>query len=608
MSYRVRVLAALAGSALACAGLALPVGTTSAVAAPLVTRAASDPAPPTLPAPEYQSVSREVLVTMDDGVELAATVALPSLDGTTPLPGKFPVVFGITPYGRNGVCGCYAPDFWATRGIVGAVVDTRGTGGSGGDLGKNYFSPREARDGAALVEYFGTRSYSTGKVGMAGGSYVGITQLLTAGRQPKHLAAIAPQVAMSDMYRDAFTHGGIMSLSFDAQYLGVQGAPGTAGINTDPNLLQETVQAKLGQSPPGTLAFDYLSRPDDGPFYRKRSPINVADRIKVPVLLLGGWHDGLSQRGAPELFQALSQRRGVETRMSMDPCVHKGCGAPFAPLTDPENQQDPSALVFEFMAKHLLGERTPDRPPVEYYLQGGGAGAGRYQAASTWPPKQVRFRRFDLGPGTLLPDSSDPDQRGTATYVTNPAAGLSMAFNQYGTVAATPYVPTDQRLEGPEGVTFRTPVLDEPLRLAGPLALYLVAKSSATDTDWYARVVDVAPDGSESVITDGALRASHRELDPSRSTLARPYHTDTDPQPITPGRFYRYAVEIWPTAYQLPAGHQLQLRVTSTDLPTHLPGWIDFDRSDPSSAVVHVNEPATNTIRYRGSSLVLPVG
>ena len=242
---------------------------------------------------------------------------------------------------------------------------------------------------------------------------------------------------------------------------------------------------------------------------------------------------------------------------------------------------------------------------MEYYVQG----ANRYATAPTWPPPGTDFRRFDLGAGTIRPHSSrTAEPPGTTAYVTNPAAGMSMTFNQYGTVAATPYVPLDQRLEGPHGATFRTRPLERPLRLTGPMALHLVAASTATDTDWHARVVDVAPDGSESVITEGSLRASHRRLDAERSTWARPYHPHTDLQPIEPNRFYEYAIEIWPTAYRLARGHRLQVRVTSTDLPTHLPGWIDFDRDDPAAASVHVHEPAVNTIRFRGSYLVLPVG
>ena len=186
----------------------------------------------------------------------------------------------MTPYSRNGVCSCFPPAFWATRGMVGAVVDVRGTGGSGGTLEGNFFSPREARDSAAVIQYLGTQPYSTGKVGMAGGSYVGITQFLAAAQQPPHLAAITPAVPISDLYREGFAHGGIPSLVFDAQYVGVQGAPGAAGANTDPFLLEQTLQAKLGQAAVGTTAFDYLERPDDDPFYRDRSPITLAERSR----------------------------------------------------------------------------------------------------------------------------------------------------------------------------------------------------------------------------------------------------------------------------------------------------------------------------------------
>jgi putative CocE/NonD family hydrolase len=569
----------------------------------LAPQAAASSPPPVLPEPTYGSVAKEVLVAADDGVQLAGTITFPSLDGKTPAPGRFPVVLSMTPYGRNGVCGCPAPALFATRGMISAVFDVRGTGGSGGNLDGNYFSPREARDGYDLVEYLGTRRYSTGKVGMAGGSYVGITQYLTAEQQPPHLTAIAPQVAISDLYRDGFAHGGIPNLFFDGQYIAVQGAPGTAGVNSDPSLLQATLEAKLGQSPPGSIAFDYLSRPNDDRFYRDRSPIYHARRIQVPVLDLGQWHDGLL-RGETEMYRALARRRGVETRLFMDPCTHKGCGAPFAPLNNPPGLEDSSALIFEFLDHYLRGADIPARPPVTYYLQG----RDRYRQAADWPPPGTDYRRLELGAGSLggsAPARSAPQ---TESYVSDPAAGFSMAFSQYGTVAISPYVPTDQRLEEPQGLTFRTGASARPRALVGPLALHLTASSSATDTDWYVKLADVAPDGSETVITDGALRASHRALDPRKSTPQRPYHTHTNPQPIEPGRFYRYAIEIWPTAYELQPGHRLQLRLTSSDLPTHLPGTFDLDRAHPTDATVALNSPATNTVRLGESYLLVPEG
>jgi putative CocE/NonD family hydrolase len=572
--------------------LALLIAALAAGAAP-----AAVPPPPALPPATYQSVSKEVLVTMDDGVKIATTVAFPSADGATPLPGPFPVVLQMTPYGRNGVCGCTPPVLFATRGIVGAVADVRGTGGSGGTLEGNYFSPREARDGYELVEHFGTQPYSSGRVGMTGGSYVGITQYLTAEQQPPHLAVITPMVAISDLYRDGYTHGGILNLSFDLQYIGVQGAPGAAGVNTDPALARDTIANKLGQSPPGTIAFDYLERPDDDAFYRDRSPVYHADRITVPVLDIGEWHDGLL-RGETEMFAALAKRKGVETRLLMDPCTHKGCGAPFAPLTDPPGVQDTAATIFEFLDTCLRDAPAPERPRVQLFVQQ----RNRYLTSKDWPPTGTTYEKLALGAGTL----GGAPAAGTQQYVSDPAAGLSMALDQYGTVAATPYVPTDQRLEGPHGLTFRTAPYPRPQALIGPLALHLVAASSATDTDFYVKLADVAPDGSEAIITEGALRASHRALDPRKSRPERPYHTHVDPQPVEPGRFYRYAIEIWPTAYELAAGHRLQLRLTSSDLPTHLPGTVVVDRDHPEATRVEPLPPAVNTVRLRESYLLVP--
>ena len=103
------------------------------------------------------------------------------------------------------------PSDFALRGFVFAVVDVRGTGGSQGNLDGNYFSPREAQDGYDLVEYLGTQPWSNGKVGMSGGSYLGIDQYKTAETDPPHLAAIIPVVSLADIYNDAYAPGGIPS-------------------------------------------------------------------------------------------------------------------------------------------------------------------------------------------------------------------------------------------------------------------------------------------------------------------------------------------------------------------------------------------------------------
>ena len=580
---------------------------------------------PTLPPATYQTVSRYLTIKMGDGVRLGATITFPSKDGSRPAPGKFPVVLSMTPYGRDGVCGCPDQTMYPSRGIVSAVVDVRGTGGSEGNLDGNYFSPREQRDGYELVEWLGTRRWSTGKVGMYGGSYLGITQYLTAELQPPHLAAIAPEVALSDVYRDAYTYDGIPDFFFDTQYNAVQGAPGlvsgnvgeggasNSGFDTDPasqlDGLLTTTSAKQAQAQSRPVAFDYLARPNDDPWYHQRSPYYRVDRIQVPVLIIDGWRDGAFVRGAFEMYQHLSQRRGVETRIDVNACTHKGCGAPFDPMHDANGYDNFPAIEFDFLSHHLRGTREHPGPRVAFQLQP----SGPYQSATQWPPTGTDFTRYYLtstnttgqpltGEGSLGSlTTTRPAHPSTASYFTDPLAGYSTALDSYGTIAISPYIPLDQRTEDEQGLTWRTAAAKHPMRLAGPIQLHLRASSSADDTDFVVHISDVAPDGSESLITEGALRASHRAVDRHRSSTGSPYHRDDKPAALKPGHAYDFDIAVIPTAYELAPGHSLQLRLTTDDFPTRLPAIVELHVDDPSRTSVTPMPPAINTVKQGGS-------
>jgi putative CocE/NonD family hydrolase len=563
---------------------------------------ASAEVPTTPPPATYPStVSEQRFIRMSDGVELGATITYPSLTGGAPAPGRFPVVLDMTPYGRDAECACESASEYATHGFVFAVVDARGTGGSQGNLNANYFSPREARDGYELVEYLGTRPWSNGKVGMSGGSYLGINQYLTAEQDPPHLAAIAPDEAAADIYNDAAYPNGIMSLFFDSQYLALQGGLGLSGPNTEPSMIPGTLAAKFEQATGRSIAFDYLENPYESRFYYERSPITLASKIKVPAFVLDGWRDYFVA-GNTRMYQALERRHRVETLLNVGPCTHKGCGAPFAPTLEPPGIDNLGAQEILFFQRWLMGMTVPSLPRVRVYVQQ----AAHYAEASAWPPKTSKFTREFIGPESI---SAKRPRESSASYFTNPAAGLSMTFDQQGTVAITPYIPIDQRVEEEQGLRWRTPVLSSPLTLEGPAALHLVAASSATNTDWFAKISDVAPDGSQSIVAEGQLRASLRTLAPG-STQKQPLESLTTPEPLTPGAFYDYEIAIAPTAYEFAAGHRLQLRLTSYNVPNALPGTIDFNGSAPASSSFVPLPPATNTIRYGGSDgtrLLLPV-
>lgn len=549
---------------------------------------------------DYKSVTRDVYVPMSDGVRIAVSLGLPSNDGVTPAPGKFPVILTMTPYSRQ--VGPPTSELIA-KGYVHAVADIRGAGGSEGNLNGNYFSPREQQDGYELVEWAGTQPFSTGKVGMAGGSYLGITQYLTAELQPPHLAAIAPAVALSDLYREATYHGGILSQFFGAQYLLVQGAPGVAGGNSDPSQFGDLVKAKVEQAQSAPIAFDYLGNTTDVPFYRDRSPIYRADKIQVPVFIYDGWFDGFI-RGASEMFPVLARRPGVETDMLVNPVTHKNGSPEFEP--NPYPAKDPEALLpamLAFFDRALKGIAAPARPPVKLYLMG----ADRYLESNSWPPEGTRAERLYLRPGGM---SADPAPAGEQAYAANPAEGTTVTFDRHGTVAASPYFPQDQSLESNLGVVWRTDPLRAPLTVVGPIAFHLLAATTASDTDWFVRISDEAPDGHTLLLTEGFLRASHRELDPSKSTTLRPYHVHTNPTPVEPGATIPYEIEVWPTANQFQPGHRLRVQLTSRDTPNHLPGSVRIDRANPAASEFTPLLPSVNTVKYggvEGTSIELPV-
>ena len=572
--------------------------------------AADPPVPSSLPPATYPSTySEQQWITMDDGIKLGATITFPSETGSAPAPGRFPVVLSMTPYGREAVCGCDNPADFAERGFVFAAVDVRGTGGSQGNLDGNYFSPREAQDGYDLVEYLGTQPWSTGKVGMSGGSYLGIVQYKTAETDPPHLAAIAPDEALADIYNDSFAPGGILSLSFDGQYVAVQGGPGLVTPNTGAGMLPGTVTAKEGQATGTPIALAYLENPFDDAFYRLRSPITQVAKIKVPVFVEDGWRDAF-EAGDIRMFEAL-QGRSAPTYLNIGPCTHKGCGGEFAPTDNPPNQDNQEAQEIEFDQRYLMGMNVPDLPRVRLYDQQ----AAGYIDTTSWPPPKSTFEREYLGQGTLSATglgtgtvSSSRSGTGSAKYFTNPAAGFSMSLDEQGTVAISPYVPTDQRLEENQGLTWRTAPLSKPLTLLGPIALHLVAASTATNTDWFAKISDVSSSGAESIVTEGQLRASLRKLAPG-STPSEPLETLTTPQPITPGKFYDYEIAIAPTGYTFAKGDRLQIRLSSNDLPNGAPGTVDLNPGDPSDVFTPLS-PAVNTVRFGGrdgTSLLLPV-
>jgi putative CocE/NonD family hydrolase len=376
----------------------------------------------------------------------------------------------------------------------------------------------------------------------------------------------------------------------------VQGGPALLSGPQEPNNPETAFSVKVKQIADYRIALDYLSRTHFDDFYAERSPITHVERIDVPTLVIDGWFDGFI-RGASEMYPLIRAPK----RLWIDPYPHKGARSDFYNPAGYPMKDSVSRGVLVWFDRYLKGVPLKRAEPVKLYVMG----RDRYMTARSWPLPGTEWTRMYLHGGSRL-GAGEPAP-GEASYVALPQAGWTNTLSRDGNMAASPYLPLDQAYESGEGLHWDTAPARQPLTLIGPLALHLEASSSADRTDWVAKVSDVAPDGTASLLTVGYLRASQRALDASRSRPWRPFHPHDSDQPLEPGRTYPFDIEIWPTGIQLQPGHRLRLQLASADTPNHLAGSLRTDPGDPSRLEIRPNPPAVNTVKLGPSYLLAPV-
>ena len=507
------------------------------------------------------AIDWDVPIQMDDGLVLRADVFRPIA------PGPYPVLLSYGPYAKglafqegypsawqkmvsehpdvpHGSSNLFQnwevvdPEKWVPDGYVCVRVDSRGCGRSPGYV--DHFSPRETDDFVACIEWAGQQAWSNGKVGLSGVSYFGINQWQVASRQPKHLSAMCIWEGAADWYRDMTHHGGILSTFWDNWYdmqvktvqygLGERGpkSPATGALVCGDVTMSDTELAanrcQFGQ--------DILSHPEDDVYHRERSA--QWDKITVPFLSAGNWGgQGLHLRGNSESFmRAASKHKWLEMH-GLEHWTHF--------YTDYGIQ-----IQKRFFAHFLKSEANgwDQEPPVR--LQVRHPKRFEERTDSNWPLPQTQWTKMYLS----AHDQALSEQPSSA------AARLS--FQAMG-----------------DGLSFVSAPLSQEMELTGPLAAHLQVSSSTTDADVFLVLRVLTPDLREvtfagaidphTPVAQGWLRASHRALDPELSRPYRPYHTHTQPQPLTPGQAVTLDVELWPTSIVIPAGHRLALSVRGRD-------------------------------------------
>lgn len=521
------------------------------------------------------------VITMRDGVRLVAAVRLPAGDNGDASPGPFPVILTQTGYNKGIPAVPAFNDYFVRRGYAHVSVDVRGTGGSEGQW--EAFSAIEQEDYYEVMDWVASQEWSNGRIGTWGASFMGITQLLTAAQQhPAHAAAFAI-VPMGDAYRDIVFSGGQTNIGFIPLWLGLVSALSivpTADLAQDPLLyLQSTLQAVSNavfnfQVPillQSILGGDSVY---DGEFWRTRSPIHVADQIRVPTVIVGGLKD-IFQRGEPMLYEAIS--RNTESKLIIGPWEHLdgSSGAGLADAGVPSLDQ----FAVQWFDRYLrdMPSGAEAQPNVTQYYWG----AETWALAQDWPHPAARAERWYLqADGGLAQEV--PSGSGIDRTLQVPINGLCSSSASQWTAGILglllPPCAQDNRINEIVEITYTTPVMDEDYLVNGPIQADLWVSSSMPDMSVNVRVTLVDPQGGSRELTHGLLTASMRAVDEQRSRyldgqMIQPWHYFTEEMKSRPGmgNVVPVNVEVFPSSFVIPAGYRMRVTVGPSDFPHGLP-------------------------------------
>jgi putative CocE/NonD family hydrolase len=352
--------------------------------------------------------------------------------------------------------------------------------------------------------------------------------------------------------------------------------------------------------------YDWLAHPDFDDYWRKICIEDQHSEIEVPALHTGGWYDiflggtirnylGMKKSGANE-----TARSGQ--RLVIGPWAHGARGSTMAGRHYFGIMADPAATDIDGMHlrwfDHWLNARGPndekngivDEAPVRIFVMGDDV----WREEQEWPLARAQETKYYLhsggkansknGDGSLGTDS--PQAEPPDVFLYNPAdpvptTGGALCCNPY--YAANGAYDQNEVEERQDVLVYSTPPLERDVEVTGPVKVVLWASTSATDTDFTAKLVDVCENGCARNLTDGIIRARYRD-------------SMSDPTLLEPGRAYRYEIDLWATSNVFKAGHRIRLEISSSNFPR-------FDRNTNTGNIIAEDtelRPALQTVFHEG--------
>jgi putative CocE/NonD family hydrolase len=558
-------------------------------------------------------------IKMRDGTTLYADVWRPDK------PGKYPAILTRTPYNKNlqfpTRAGYMNPQRLARAGYAVVIQDVRGTGDSEGIA---FFWKQETEDGYDTVEGVAALPWCDGNIGMYGFSYFGYTQLAAAVARPPHLKAICPGMTLYiprsfpySLKGDTFklqvhlswclqqTLGKLMRRGLSPQEMTANLKRIIALIN---DIKEQVKILPVKEAPAVKLidefgmmpAFRDVATHNDEAYWEQAGGALPMDEIDIPVFSFGGWYDTEMTPGVLANYRKLEERKNARlaaNQLLIGPWIHSG------EMMNIVGQLDfglaSSGMLEDITGKHL---RWFDRwlkgkengvekdPPVRIFIMG----ANVWRNENEWPLARTKYRKFYLHsggqantlrgdgylgagiPGDEQPDSFLYDPR-------NPVPSNEMGMGAF-----------DQRAveSRPDVLVYTTPSLKKDLEVTGPVRLKIYAATTAVDTDFTGKLVDVWPDGAAYNVAEGIMRARFRRSADSPELL----HAE---------KIYEYDIDLGGTSNVFKAGHRLRLEVSSSNFPK----WgrnLNNGENPGTSAEPRIAAQTIYHDRKRASYLLLP--
>jgi len=587
---------------------------------PLGFARAQAPDPRNYSAARYELIERRgIMVPMRDGARLSVDIYTPkSLE-------KWPGILCILPYDK-GIMRTDARWF-AKRGYVVVVADSRGHYGSDGT--SDPFDPRLKTDGYDLVEWLAQQPWSNSKVGMIGGSYGGWTQWWTASTVPPHLAAIAPEVAPPDAfenipYQNGVLNGWVMDWAamMSGRTLQIVDTGRYGGWGERREDFKHTpyneINAYRGMESAPWFQEWYRQNKSTDPYWKGISYQGEEhySRMTVPSLAFSGWFDA-DHPGTPMNYMGMKKFGATpEARrpsLVIGPWNH-GINERVVAGIDygPAATFDLNGYVVRWFDHFLKGVNNgvEKDPPVYVFVMG----ENQWHAEQDWPLPEAKATKFYFASGghanSLKGDgvltTTPPREEASDTYTYDPGNPTLDPFESFPDHNGHLDGALDTRLSaiGDEVLVYQTPPLESPVEVTGPIEATLHAATSARDTDWMMRLVDVQPDGRSLLLTEGIMRARNR--DPANKGRFNSAQLSM----IEPGKVYEYTIRFWRgTGNLFQRGHRIRVEISSSWYPYFLPnlntGADNLAMVSLSDAVV-ARQTVHHGARYP-SHILLPV-